>query len=87
MIALIKYFINIVIGILSILIVLDTLFSYLLREGNPARRVILKILDPIYMPVRKFIPPLAGIDFTPLIAIIILQILDAALIALLSLIG
>jgi len=87
MIVIIKYLINIIVAILSILIVLDTLLSYLLREGNPVRRVISKILDPIYAPIRRFIPPLAGIDFTPLIAIIILQILDAALIALLSLIG
>jgi YggT family protein len=87
MIAIIKYLINIITGILSILIVLDTLLSYLLREGNPVRRVLLTILTPIYAPIRRFVPPLAGIDFTPLVAIIILQILDAVLIGLLSLIG
>ncbi len=87
MLSLIQYLINFTIGILSIMIVLDTLLSYLLREGNPIRRVLSSILEPIYMPIRRLIPPLAGIDFTPLIAIIFLQILDAVLIALLSLIG
>ncbi len=87
MISLIKYIINLLVGFLSLLIVLDTLLSYLLREGNPIRSFISSILGPIYAPIRRFIPPLAGIDFTPLIAIVALQILDAALIALLSLIG
>ena len=87
MLSLVQYLINFMIGILSILIVLDTLLSYLLREGNPIRRVLSVILEPIYSPIRRFIPPLVGIDFTPLIAIIALQILDAILIALLSLLG
>jgi YggT family protein len=87
MITIIKYGINVIVSILSILIVLDTLLSYLFREENMVRRVIMRILDPIYRPIRHFIPPLAGVDFTPLIAIILLQVIDAILIGLLSLIG
>ena len=87
MLVIIKSLINVIIAILSILVFLDSLLSYFVSEQNGFRRFMGKILNPIYQPIRRLIPPLAGIDFTPLIAIILLQVLDAILIALLSLIG
>jgi YggT family protein len=82
-----KYLVNVIIALSSIVVFLDTLLSYFVSEQNGFRRFMGKILKPIYQPIRRFIPPLAGIDFTPLIAIILLQVVDAILIALLSLIG
>jgi len=41
-----------------------------------------KITDPVYKPLRKFIPPIAGIDITPIIIIIGINILKAATISL-----
>jgi YggT family protein len=87
MLSIIKYVINAIIAILSILVFLETLLSYFVREDNDFRRVLGKILNPIYQPIRRLVPPLSGIDFTPLIAIILLQVLDAILIGLLSLLG
>lgn len=87
MLAVIKYLINVIVAILSILVFLDALLSYFIREDNAIRRFIGKILYPIYKPIRRLVPPLAGLDFTPLIAIILLQVVDAILIELLSLLG
>jgi YggT family protein len=87
MLSIIKYVINAIIAVLSILVFLDSLLSYFVREDNGFRRVMGKILNPIYQPIRRLVPPLSGIDFTPLIAIILLQVLDAILIGLLSLLG
>jgi YggT family protein len=87
MLVITKYVINAIIAVLSILIFLDSLLSYFVSEQNGFRRFLGKILNPIYQPIRRLIPPLAGIDFTPLIAIILLQIVDAILITLLSAIG
>lgn len=39
-----------------------------------------KITDPVYKPVRKYIPPIAGIDITPLIVIFGLTIISRAVI-------
>ncbi len=87
MLSIIKYVINAIIAVLSILVFLDSLLSYFVREDNGFRRVMGKILNPIYQPIRRLVPPLSGIDFTPLIAIILLQVLDAILIGLLSQLG
>ena len=82
-----KSLINTIIAILLILVFLDSLLSYFIREDNGLRRIMGRILNPLYKPIRRLIPPLAGIDFTPLIAVILLMMLDAILFALLSLLG
>jgi YggT family protein len=87
MLVITKYLINAIIAVLSILVFLDSLMSYFVSEQNGFRRFMGKILNPIYQPIRRLIPPLAGIDFTPLIAIILLQIVDAILITLLLKLG
>jgi YggT family protein len=87
MIPILKYLVNAIVAVLSILVFLDSLLSYFVHEGNGFRRFMAKILNPIYRPIRRLIPPLAGIDLTPLIAIILLQLVDAILIGLLSLLG
>jgi len=38
-----------------------------------------KLTDPVYKPIRKYVPPVGGIDLTPLIVIIGLQILVSLL--------
>jgi YggT family protein len=35
-----------------------------------------KATDPVYTPLKKYVPPIGGIDITPLIVIIILSILS-----------
>ena len=35
-----------------------------------------KLTDPVYKPIRKYIPPIGGIDLTPLIVIIGLQLIE-----------
>lgn len=36
-----------------------------------------KVTEPVYRPLRKFIPPIGGIDITPIIVIIGLSILSS----------
>ncbi len=38
-----------------------------------------KCTDPVYKPLRKYIPPVGGIDITPLIVIIAVQIVGGLL--------
>lgn len=35
-----------------------------------------KATDPVYKPVRKFVPPIAGIDLTPIIIIVGIMVLQ-----------
>lgn len=47
-------------------------FDVINIKNMQARNLIMliqKITDPVYKPLRKFIPPIAGIDLTPIIVI------------------
>ncbi|PCI99246.1 MAG: hypothetical protein COB14_06495 [Alphaproteobacteria bacterium] len=41
-----------------------------------------KLTDPVFTPLRKYIPPMGGMDFTPLIVILSLQFIPYLLISL-----
>lgn len=40
-------------------------------------RLLTKLTDPVMKPVQKYIPPIGGIDLTPVVVIIGLQILNS----------
>jgi YggT family protein len=46
---------------------------------NTIVRLISKITDPVLRPLERLIPPISGIDFTPLIAILLIQLVQSLL--------
>jgi YggT family protein len=68
---------NLVTGLISILIVLimvRVLITWLpgMDRSNPIVRVLAAIVDPVLAPFRRVLPTFSGIDFSPLLAIIVL---------------
>lgn len=59
-----------------------------LNTNNPQARNLVELLqkltDPVYRPLRKFIPAIGGIDITPIIVIFGLSIVKGIIIDLLS---
>ena len=90
---------NIIIGITKVLeIVLDiymwviiirALISWVNPDPyNPIVQVLTKMTEPALRPIRKLVPPYkVGIDFSPLIAVLIIMFLQYALIDTLIRIG
>lgn len=68
--------INTLIQVLSAVIVIDALLSFVLAMDHPIRSALGKILNPIYAPFRRFLPPMGGFDFTPLIVLLLLQLVS-----------
>lgn len=63
--------------VLTIAIFIRAILSWFAVSPNNKLVVILyEITDPILSPLRRIIPPVGGFDFTPLIAIILLQVID-----------
>jgi YggT family protein len=65
-------------------IIVRVLFSWLpIDRDSPAMGGILRVLyaitEPILGPIRRAIPSLGGLDFSPLIAIVLVQALVAIL--------
>jgi YggT family protein len=45
-------------------------------QGRNLVNILHKITDPVYKPIRKFVPSIAGIDITPIIIIFAISILQ-----------
>lgn len=58
-----------------------------LNTDNPQARNLVSLLkratDPVMQPVQKYVPPIGGIDITPIIVIIGLQLLQSFLVTML----
>lgn len=47
--------------------------------NNPASNILWSMNEPLLRPVRRFIPPLSGLDLSPLVLILLLQVLNRLL--------
>jgi YggT family protein len=74
--------------ILSIIIIVQAIFSWLVgfnvvNQRNDFVRVVWNALDrittPLYRPVRKIMPDFGGIDFSPLVVLLIIWIVQRLL--------
>jgi len=61
-------------------IILQVILSWV-NPHTPIAPVLHSITRPILAPIQKIIPPLGGIDFSPLVAIILLQMLNISIIS------
>jgi YggT family protein len=70
-------------SILTIVIILDAILSFIVQPDHPIRLALGQVLRPIYAPVRKIIPPFGMMDFTPLIVLLLIQVLERFIISIL----
>jgi YggT family protein len=75
--------VNTIFSFLSLLVIVYVLLGYFLSPYHPVRRLISQIVEPMLTPIRKVVPPINGIDLSPLILIILLQVIGTVLISLL----
>jgi YggT family protein len=67
-------------GLLYILILAHIFLSYFMSPYHPVRERIDRLVVPFLAPIRRIIPAVGNIDFSPLILIIIVQLLGTILI-------
>ena len=75
MISTVISFIHILATVLVIAIIIRALMSWIMpQDGSGLTRVLLDITEPILAPIRRVLPPVAGIDFSPILAMILVQL-------------
>ena len=66
--------------VLMIAVIVDIVLSYFISPYHPVRSTLDKIVQPMLKPIRKIVPSLGMIDFSPLILIILIQVVETLLI-------
>ncbi|RME48948.1 MAG: YggT family protein [Chloroflexi bacterium] len=81
---LIANLINIVFTLLNLAILARVLVSWVNPNPyHPAVQILHQITEPILAPIRRLLPPTGMIDFSPLVAIVLLSLLQRLLMSML----
>ena len=69
-------FIDLLISALSLAIFGRVILSWILPKANdPFSKFLQQITEPILQPIRQFVPPMGMFDLTPMIALLVLNVL------------
>ena len=83
MIGLLVLFINSLAQLLVLLVIVSVILSYFMDAYHPIRRSIDGVVQPMLDPIRRVVPLIGALDLSPLILIILIQIVANLLIRLL----
>jgi YggT family protein len=68
--------VSIIVQMITVLLIVNALLSFApLDPWHPVRRFMNQLTEPILRPFRGLMPPVGMFDFTPMIALIVIQIL------------
>ena len=65
--------------VLSWLVIAHVILSYFMSPYHPVRETVDRIVNPMLAPIRQVMPFMGGLDFSPLVLIILLQVLGRLL--------
>lgn len=69
--------------LLVLLVIISVILSYFMDPYHPVRRAIDGIVGPMLSPIRRVVPLVGMLDFSPLVLIILIQVVGNLLIRLL----
>ena len=84
MIDIFVFIISLISRVLLIVVVVDVIISYFMSPFHPFREALDRIVSPMLKPIQNIVPPIGMVDFSPLILIILIQVLEYILIKILT---
>lgn len=74
------YLIRLIAQLITLLVIIQVVLSYFMDPYHPVRRAIDTFVGPMLRPIQRILPPMGMLDFSPLVLIILVQIISAILI-------
>jgi YggT family protein len=68
-----------IIQLVILVVIIQTILTYFLSPYHPIRQLIDRFVEPMLLPIRRVLPPLGMLDFSPLALIILLEVIDSIL--------
>jgi len=69
------WIIKFIADLIGILLLAYVILSYFMSPYHPVREALSRIVDPMLDPIRRMVPPLAGLDFSPLVLWLVVDLL------------
>jgi len=77
-------FIRSITQLIVLLVIVHVILSYFMDPYHPIRRSIDGVVEPMLAPIRRVLPPIGGLDFSPLVLLLLIQLLANFIISILS---
>ena len=78
--------VNLLVGLLSLLkaagslifwvIIVRSLMSWVSQGRSPVEYVLMQLADPLLRPIRNLLPSMGGIDFSPMVLVLLLYVIN-----------
>lgn len=78
------YLVSLAVSIVTWLVIIHVLLSYFLAPYHPLREAIDRLVEPMLAPIRRYVAPVGGLDFSPILLILLVQLLGSLLARLLA---
>ncbi|MBP9501992.1 MAG: YggT family protein [Candidatus Promineofilum sp.] len=80
--------VNVLFGVFYILLFASIILSWVRPSPyhpvwGPIIRITSTVIDPVLAPVRRLMPPMGGLDFSPMVVLLLARVLQQAVISLL----
>lgn len=76
--------VDLIVSLLSIMLVIDILMHYFLSMEQPVRRFLDALFEPMLAPIRRILPPVGMFDLSPVVLLLLFQLIGGLLIQLLA---
>lgn len=70
-------------NIIILVVLIDIVLSYFMDPLHPVRRTLDGIVEPMLSPIRRLIPPVGGFDFSPVVLVVLIKLVERILVQLL----
>jgi YggT family protein len=68
-------FVSAIFQLLFWLVVISVILSYFMDPYHPVRRAVDSVVEPMLAPIRRVVPLIGMLDFSPFILLLLLQLL------------
>jgi len=82
-VAFIVQIINMLAQLITLLVIAQVVLSYFMSPFHPVRQVVDRVVEPLLAPIRRIMPQTGMLDFSPMVLIILVQIVARLLVGLL----
>lgn len=69
--------------ILSFAVIIDSVLSFVLPPFHPVRSFMDRLVQPMLAPLRRIIPPIGGLDLSPIALLLLIQLVETLVLRLL----
>jgi YggT family protein len=68
--------IDLIAQLLVLLVFISAIVSWIMPPYHPVREALDRLVDPMLAPIRRFMPSAGGFDFSPLILIVLIIVIN-----------